>query len=422
MQSLKSRLIVILLIFSCVVFISNPTIALAAETDVSNISIETDLDSNNSSEHVEITSETILDVLDSDLTITSFVISILLPSIILLLWGKELPKKHIPLYAFFLLAIISVYRLLIIFLGDAELVGTIYLIILFVLILVLWFKIYNRYIVKKEDTEDEDADIEIDPNSRIEAKKYLKKYIKSSPAAIESIQLYSYIETTAAGKTEYRLEYIDGVQKRGVEINALLGLNLELDEETLNSVKAIIKLYNEYNEGKDIATLETRREMLNSTITECSSQIKQKLTSIVQPELISTNDCCLARVLLVYCSILASLRKETTFVGFGENSLGLSPEIEKSLFTLKRTGTLGAILLQSCPYGFYYNRSGNKTGRTYCSFVCKSNSTNYLVLTAFRMPNGAIAPDIGVSRALANVKEKLTKILGNAPKKEGVTI
>ena len=422
MQSSKSSLKIILLIFLCVVFVSSPTTVLATEADVNNSSVETDLDSVNSSEHVEVTFDTILDVLKSNLTIGSFVISILLPSIILLLWGKELPKKHIPLYSLLFFAIISVYRLLVIFSGAAEFVGSIYLIILFVLALILWLKVYNRYIVKKEDAEDEDADIEIEPNSRAQAKQYLKKYIKGSPAAIESIQLYSYTETASAGKTEFRLEYIDGVRKRGVEINALLGLNLELDEETLSGVKTIIKLYNEYNEEKDPAVLETRRELLNTTITDRTSQIKQKLSSIVQPESVSINDCCLARVLLVYCSILASLNKETTFVGFGENSLGLSAEIEKSLFTLKRTGTLGAILLQSYPYGFYYNRNGNKTGRTYCSFVCKSSSTNYLVLTAFRMPNGAIVPNIGVSRALANVKEKLTKILGNAPKKEGVTI
>lgn len=396
----------------CVAFISNQTIVLAAGVYTRNISAGADVDNHSFSEPTESSSvEEVSDIFKSSLSIGSFIISILIPTLVLLFGGKELPKKHVPLYSLLFFIIIFAYRLLVWCFGGLEIVGTVYLTFLFIIASVFWVTVYNRYIVKKEDSNSEDQDIPADANSRAKAKQYIKRYIKSCHAAIESIQLYSYSVTSFENETKYWIEYIDGVKKPHVEINALLGLNLSLDTETVSEVKDIVKLYNDYNGAKDSATLKTRLRLLNTTVEQRSSKIKMRLSHLGQPEDVSVYDCCLARVLHVYCSIMASLEKETTFVGFGNNSLGLSKDIETALFAFKRTGVLGAILLQDYPYGFYYNRTGEKSGRTYCSFICNNNSINYLVLVAFKMPNNSIVPDIGVSRSLAKIREKLSKFL-----------
>lgn len=228
--------------------------------------------------------------------------------------------------------------------------------------------------------------------------------------------MYSYCETKAEHSVEYSIEYIDGVKKPNVEINALLGMNLSLDIDTFEEAQGIITFYNNYNNAANEQQLDTSKTVLEEAITKGTKRIKSILAEIEQTDTVKSADCSLARVLMIYCSILASLEKETTFVGFGDNALGLTKDIEQTLFTNKRTGVLGAILLQNYPYGFYYNRNSDKSGRTYCSFVCPNKEKEYLVLIAFRMKNGSIIPNIGVSRSLMKIREDLLKILISSPK------
>ena len=49
--------------------------------------------------------------------------------------------------------------------------------------------------------------------------------------------------------------------------------------------------------------------------------------------------------------------------------------------------------------------------------ICIQNKEKeYLVLIAFRMKNGSIIPNIGVSRSLMKIREDLLKILISSPK------
>ena len=51
---------------------------------------------------------------------------------------------------------------------------------------------------------------------------------------------------------------------------------------------------------------------------------------------------------------------------FGEGELGLDTDVERRLFTLRRTGLLGAMLLgRNMRYLFDYHKDGYKTGRHY---------------------------------------------------------
>ena len=137
---------------------------------------------------------------------------------------------------------------------------------------------------------------------------------------------------------------------------------------------------------------------------------------------VTSEHCSLARVLIVYCSILASLSSRgTTFVGFEDDkALGLEKDIEQKLFTYKRTGVLGAILLQKKTYGFCYNRynrNSDKSGRTYYSFACNNKEKKYIVLIAFKTKDGSIFPDNkGLSDSLLKIREDLLKILATFPK------
>lgn len=386
-------------------------IIVCSESAMAAMAASIDMVTDVSSQGTNSSIENLIDIVKGSLSIGSFIMSILLPSLVILIWGKELPKKYIPLLSLAFFVVVVVYRVLLWLFGQTEIVGTIYLTVLFIIISLCGLKAYNKY-----SAQNTDEDTSNHPKPQVKAVSYIKAKIKKCHTAIESIQLYSYCEAKAEHSTEYSIEYIDGVRKPHVEINALLGMNLSLDNETLQEVQGIISFYNNYNNAASAQQLDTSRTVLEEAITKGTNRIKSVLTSITRTDDVKSADCSLARILMIYCSILASLEKETTFVGFGDNALGLATDIEQTLFTIKRTGVLGAILLQNYPYGFYYNRNSDKSGRTYCSFVCKGKEKDYLVLTAFRMKNGSIIPDIGVSRSLLKIREDLLKILISSPK------
>ena len=370
-----------------------------------------DLATNVSTQNGNYPIENLTDIISESLSIGSFIMSILLPSLVVLIFGKEFPKKYVPVLSLIFLIVVGAYRVLFLLFGQTEIVGTIYLTVLFVIISLCGIKVYNKYNAQPNDECVTNC-------SKLQAKavSYIKAKIKKCHTSIESIQLYSYCETKAEHSVEYSIEYIDGVKKPNVEINALLGMNLSLDIDTFEEAQGIITFYNNYNNAANEQQLDTSKTVLEEAITKGTKRIKSILAEIEQTDTVKSADCSLARVLMIYCSILASLEKETTFVGFGDNALGLTKDIEQTLFTNKRTGVLGAILLQNYPYGFYYNRNSDKSGRTYCSFVCPNKEKEYLVLIAFRMKNGSIIPNIGVSRSLMKIREDLLKILISSPK------
>ena len=370
-----------------------------------------DLATNVSTQNGNYPIENLTDIISESLSIGSFIMSILLPSLVVLIFGKEFPKKYVPVLSLIFLIVVGAYRVLFLLFGQTEIVGTIYLTVLFVIISLCGIKVYNKYNAQPNDECVTNC-------SKLQAKavSYIKAKIKKCHPSIESIQLYSYCETKAEHSVEYSIEYIDGVKKPNVEINALLGMNLSLDIDTFEEAQGIITFYNNYNNAANEQQLDTSKTVLEEAITKGTKRIKSILAEIEQTDTVKSADCSLARVLMIYCSILASLEKETTFVGFGDNALGLTKDIEQTLFTNKRTGVLGAILLQNYPYGFYYNRNSDKSGRTYCSFVCPNKEKEYLVLIAFRMKNGSIIPNIGVSRSLMKIREDLLKILISSPK------
>lgn len=356
--------------------------------------------------------------LDIAYTVSSLFISSIVCGLIALICKKELSQKDIALHTFLLFISLTCYRFLLSIFGtsSADFIGVLFIALVYTTFLFFYFKMSVSVAEKTEETNIETIG-NIRPKPEAKAVSYIKAKINKSHPCIESIQLYRYSISEAGGTIDYDLEYIDGVRRDKVEINALIGLNLHLDKETVAEVKGIMSLYNDYMNPKTKEQIDTYRQLLIAAIDKGTKRIMEKLESIQDVKDVKSTDCSLARVLMVYCSILASLDKETTFVGFGDNALGITKEIEHALFTYKRTGVLGAILLQDYPYAFYYNRNGDKTGRIYCSFVCSNEAGNYLALIALRLDNNVIVPNLGISNALLKIKSDITKVL-ESPKKE----
>lgn len=362
------------------------------------------------------TSGEVFSIFKNTLTIVSFIVGTLLPALIILFFGKEIPKKHVPFFSLGFLILLIVYRVPLYYLNHAEIFGIIYLTVLFVILSIAWIYIFNKFIAKK--TTDDSSKL-LKPEMK--AIGYMKRQMHSGHRALESIQLYTFVESEQTNTTRFTVEYIDGVMRQHTEINAMMRMCLHVDNDTIIKVRGILSLYKQYIEGSSPASEETLRTALVTAIEEDSKRIKSTLESIDSAREVKGTDCCLARILMLYCSLLASLNKETTFVGFGENALNLKEDIEKALFTQKRTGVLGTILLQDYPYGFYYTRSSEKRGRTYCSFICSSNDKNYLVLIAFRMRDGSLVPNFAISNTLSRIRNELSNILGS-PNKEVATV
>ena len=101
---------------------------------------------------------------------------------------------------------------------------------------------------------------------------------------------------------------------------------------------------------------------------------------------ITKEDCCIARVLILYLAIRYSLIRNkdenvtyANYVGeisLRDGDLNLKEETEKKLFSLVRTGLLGAILVgEDLRHVFFYRKDGVKKGRKYCAstITCTNN-------------------------------------------------
>lgn len=275
------------------------------------------------------------------------------------------------------------------------------------------FLIWSLYLHKNVLKKSLDSQIivgALSPEKRVCG--YFKRHIHKCHPVIESLQLYSISETSEVGETTYQIKYIDGYFKNDVEINAVLSLHLVTEKCLIEKFKAIIDQFDLYNDGvaDTLEKQEALREFLKRAIVENVDELRRKLAVIDSVDSINVSHCCIARLIVAYLSILGCLEKEVA-VGLEENSLGLAADIEQVLFTQKRTGLLGAILLKKYSYIFSYKRIGDKEGRFYYTFLCDSGKNKYAALVALRNKDNVIRIDIGVFNALRSIEDNLKKIL-----------
>lgn len=182
-------------------------------------------------------------------------------------------------------------------------------------------------------------------------------------------QVYT-VKKVIVQNVTYTFNSIDYRLRNGYNINGILSVTYSLpyqDDATFTLIRSCYLNY--ISDGSE----ETKTELIKLLKTESSSLIA-RLKKISSAEEVQPKDCCTARILMIYLAFLRRLdSSEGDYIGelsLGEGQLGIPVDIEVRLFTLLRTGLLGAILLgPEIRYCFSYRKSGYKAGRKY-STIC----------------------------------------------------
>lgn len=196
-------------------------------------------------------------------------------------------------------------------------------------------------------------------------------------------QLFSVKRIEKSDQIIYTLNSMEHALKGENDVNGILSVTYRLPVEDDTSFKFIRNSYHAFVcEGKE----ETKDELIK-ILTREKNKLTKKLQNISSPEEVTPDDCCLARLLIIYLAFLRILNppeeisdeeghnKNVEWYGgeayigelsLAEGEIGIDVEIEKRLFTLLRTGLLGAVLVgHELRYIFSYKKDGYKIGRRY---------------------------------------------------------
>lgn len=318
------------------------------------------------------------------------------------LFKKEIPRKWgVIIPAIFI--IVTFLARLTLYSKNAD----VYLTMMLTILQCIYFFILIYFCTKTQTITHETSL----PKNSIEKKacSLIQKLINKSHYSIECIQLYSLNSSPGETYTSFQIDFIGGSSKKGININALFSTSLNIPTEYIKSMDAIQKMYTQLDIEGGIT--ETEQDAVSALILNEIEKLKQKLNDINAVEDISVKECYLARILLIYISLYATINEHDTYIGLGRESLDLTnPSLEPILFTYERTGILGAILLNQNPYVFSYRRGGEKKGRFYYVFSCGVEK-KYIVLVSMKNKNKSYYIDYHMSKNLESITQRLTTIL-----------
>lgn len=217
-------------------------------------------------------------------------------------------------------------------------------------------------------------------------------------------QLFSYKRTVKGGYAIYTVTSDEHILKSEHDINGILSVTYRLPHEDDITFELIRNTYhNLIDDGN-----ETTRTTLIDTLNLEKDKLTNRLKKIPSADKVTPNDCCLARILVIYLAFLRILDPQPadsgapeggrdngwyggeSYIGelsLEEGKIGLDVEIEQKLFSLLRTGLLGAILVgNESRYIFSYKKNGYKVGRRYSATVlCDSDESPWKKVCMFTL-------------------------------------
>lgn len=233
---------------------------------------------------------------------------------------------------------------------------------------------------------------------------------------ILSIQLFEVTESKEGEYTTYNFKYIDGLCQYNNDINGMLSASYRLRSEDIAAMMLVLVGYQRLIESGDVV----ERATLLSSIQQNKEKLLDRLKQIQSVDQVSKEDCCMARLVILYITI-ENMLKDSGSAGIEAPNgiLGLDDnEIENRLFTLFRTGILGALFLgKNDIYTFNYWKNGLKTGRKYCAFQLDGleKSPPYICMIVLKeRQNSIISMDIvqAIHKIEKNLFDKMDSIRG----------
>lgn len=196
---------------------------------------------------------------------------------------------------------------------------------------------------------------------------------------ILSVQLFSVEEMREGEYVKYEFKCLESMSRDKCNVNGILSAQYKIKATYVTGLELVQVLYERIVENGEPNEI---NQLLNQ-IEKNKRDLLEELIKIASPDHVTEEDCCIARLYVLYLTLENILKTSTcTGIKIYDGILGLSNlEIEKRLFSLVRTGILGGILLESNKiYTFDYHRNGKKVGRKYASFVVDNLSKNNKLL------------------------------------------
>lgn len=237
---------------------------------------------------------------------------------------------------------------------------------------------------------------------------------------ILSAQLYCFKREVKGASVSYELSAMDHVlrpDKSDSDLNGILSVTYTFPLQDETTFQVIQEAYWAFLDDGDDKTKAALIGMLTSEI----DTLTKKLGEIVDVANVTSEHCCQARILLIYRAFYEMLiepEKQSggeNYIGelsIGEGCLGIPTEVEKRLFTLKRTGLLGAVLLgNKLRYLFSYHKDGLKTGRHYSATRlpdAKGEPSNMICAFTLAKTTAQLIPPY-MMKAIAAEEERILK-------------
>lgn len=335
-----------------------------------------------------------------------------------LITGSETPKSRSVWVAVKLFTATFLYQCASdIFLDSQKEVGTIAIIAMVIL-----FHVYTLIIDCKKIAEQPSGDVAALASGQA-LTRYAKRKIGKAHQAITSIQIYRVVEVSSNSQVCYNIDYVDCGRRDALNLNAVLNTRLTISKESYDLFQPFLEAYEGYlaaeTESAQAPFVKTMEVFSNDNISKLKDDLNSHIATVSD---ITIEDCCASRLVLTYLSCIARIGKENAddYVGVRCDSLNVcsnckeSDNINKQLFSKFRTGFLGALLLKTRPYVFYYEQGQNdtKANRRYISFVLdhEAAQNSYLVLITVNVPKDAESFHFSLLQAIKSVRRECTNI------------
>lgn len=233
---------------------------------------------------------------------------------------------------------------------------------------------------------------------------------------ILSIQLFHVNHKLEGGMDKFTFRCIDHMENasRNVDcdVNCMMVTTLELPHE---EYKAFLLAQTAYNMVMD-SGLKTDEDDFLSIVKKEKLQLMQKLKSLSLQDIEKVN-CCEARLVLCYSNLERMVNTPAYSITELENgTLGINEEIDKKLFTMARTGILGAVLFgENLRYSFKYNKQGIKTGRQYSASVLgvagEESNSKLVCLTTIAERDGKSSVSDSLFQYVRRCENKITNTI-----------
>ena len=233
---------------------------------------------------------------------------------------------------------------------------------------------------------------------------------------ILSIQLFHVNHKLEDGMDQFTFRCIDHMENasRNVDcdVNCMMVTTLELPHE---EYKAFLLAQTAYNMVMD-SGLKTDEDDFLSIVKKEKIQLMKKLKSLSLQDIEKVN-CCEARLVLCYSNLERMVNTPTySITELEDGTLGINEEIDKKLFTMARTGILGAVLFgENLRYSFKYNKQSIKTGRQYSASVLgvagEESNSKLVCLTTIAERNGKSSVSDSLFQYVKRCENKITNTI-----------